>query len=36
MVLPVPGGPNKRIPLGGALKPVNNSGRLEGRITVWY
>ena len=25
-VLPVPGGPNKRIPFGGARRPVNRWG----------
>ena len=34
MVLPVPGGPKSRMPFGGARRPVNKSGRLEGRITV--
>jgi hypothetical protein len=29
-VLPVPGGPNRRSPLGGALRPVNISGRSIG------
>jgi hypothetical protein len=35
IVLPVPGGPKRRIPLGGARRPVNKSGRFDGRITVW-
>ena len=33
-VLPVPGGPYKRIPFHGFLEPVNNSGNLTGRITA--
>ena len=33
-VFPVPGGPNRRIPLGGALIPVKTSGNCEGRITA--
>ena len=34
IVFPVPGGPKSRMPFGGARRPVNKSGRLEGRITV--
>ena len=34
IVFPLPGGPNSSSPLAGALKPVNNSGRMEGRITI--
>mmetsp|Transcript_41486 Transcript_41486/g.103662 ORF Transcript_41486/g.103662 Transcript_41486/m.103662 type:complete len:245 (-) Transcript_41486:97-831(-) len=33
-VLPVPGGPNSRTPLGGDLRPVKRSGRRAGRITA--
>ena len=33
-VLPVPGGPYKRIPFQGFLFPSNNSGNLTGRITA--
>ena len=29
-----PGGPKKRIPFGGALRPVNNSDLSEGRMTT--
>ena len=35
MVLPVPGGPKRRIPLGGARKPVKRSGRFAGKMTVY-
>ncbi len=35
-VFPVPGGPKSRIPMGGALKPVKISGRLAGRMTVYF
>jgi len=31
-VFPVPGGPNKRTPLGGDRTPVNKSGRRSGII----
>ena len=33
-VLPVPGGPNNNMPLGTALRPVNNSGRCIGQMTI--
>jgi len=33
-VFPVPGGPYRRTPLGGALKPVKRSGRKLGKITA--
>ena len=33
MVLPLPGGPNNRIPRVGARRPVNSSGRRLGKIT---
>jgi len=32
-VFPFPGGPYRRIPLGGALIPWNMSGRALGKIT---
>lgn len=32
IVLPVPGGPKRRTPLGGARRPVNMSGRRLGRM----
>jgi len=35
-VLPVPGGPYKRIPFQGFLVPLNNSGNLIGKITASY
>lgn len=35
-VLPVPGGPNNRIPLGGRRNPVNISGRNKGQTTISY
>lgn len=35
-VLPVPGGPNNNIPLGGDLNPVNRSGLCDGRTTASY
>lgn len=35
IVFPVPGGPNSRIPFGGARRPVNKSGRFDGKITVY-
>lgn len=35
-VLPVPGGPNNMIPLGGALMPVNISGRNIGQIIISF
>lgn len=34
IVLPVPGGPNNKIPLGGALNPVNKSGRSIGQTII--
>ena len=34
IVFPVPGGPKRRIPFGGARNPVKRSGRFEGRMTV--
>lgn len=34
MVLPVPGGPNNSIPLGGALMPVNMSGLNIGQTII--
>jgi hypothetical protein len=34
IVLPVPGGPNNNMPLGGALKPVNISGRSIGQTII--
>lgn len=34
IVLPVPGGPNKSIPLGGALNPVNISGLNIGHTII--
>ena len=33
-VFPVPGGPNKRIPLGGERRPVNISGLSNGKTTI--
>ena len=33
-VLPVPGGPNKRMPLGGARSPVKMSGLSIGNTTI--
>ena len=33
-VLPVPGGPNKSMPLGTARKPVKSSGRRIGQMTI--
>mmetsp|Transcript_51053 Transcript_51053/g.100073 ORF Transcript_51053/g.100073 Transcript_51053/m.100073 type:complete len:367 (+) Transcript_51053:163-1263(+) len=36
MVLPVPGGPCKRIPLHGCLKPVKNSGSNIGRSMLSF
>mmetsp|Transcript_22520 Transcript_22520/g.52515 ORF Transcript_22520/g.52515 Transcript_22520/m.52515 type:complete len:219 (-) Transcript_22520:209-865(-) len=33
-VLPVPGGPNNKSPLGGERMPVKRSGRDAGRITI--
>ena len=33
-VLPVPGGPKSRTPLGGARSPVNRSGLRLGRMTA--
>ncbi|KAG8231883.1 hypothetical protein J437_LFUL009732 [Ladona fulva] len=33
-VLPLPGGPNNRRPLAGALKPVKSSGRRAGRTAI--
>lgn len=33
-VLPVPGGPNNRIPLGGCRRPVKISGRFMGHNTI--
>ena len=35
IVFPVPGGPKSRMPFGGARRPLNKSGRFEGRITVY-
>ena len=35
-VLPVPGGPNNRIPLGGARIPVNISGLNIGQIIISF
>lgn len=34
IVLPVPGGPKSKIPLGGALNPVNISGRSIGQTII--
>lgn len=34
IVFPVPGGPNNRIPLGGALMPVKISGRSIGQTII--
>ena len=34
MVLPVPGGPKKSTPLGGARRPENRSGRMCGSTTA--
>jgi hypothetical protein len=33
-VFPVPGGPNKRMPLGGARRPVKMSGLNNGNTTT--
>lgn len=33
-VLPVPGGPNNRMPRGGRRKPVKRSGRNRGHTTA--
>ena len=35
-VFPVPGGPNKRIPLGGERSPVNISGLSNGKTTISF
>lgn len=35
-VLPVPGGPKRRIPLGGRRRPVNISGRSRGQTTASF
>ena len=34
IVFPVPGGPNNNIPFGGALNPVNRSGRSIGQTII--
>ena len=34
-VLPVPGGPYRRIPIQGFLAPLNKSGKRNGRITAY-
>lgn len=36
IVFPVPGGPNNNIPRGGALKPVNKSGRNIGHTIISF
>ena len=36
IVLPLPGGPNKRRPLAGALSPLNRSGLSVGNITAGW
>lgn len=36
IVLPVPGGPNSRMPRGGRRKPVNISGRRIGQTTASF
>ena len=33
-VFPVPGGPNKRMPFGGARRPVKISGLSNGKTTI--
>lgn len=33
-VLPLPGGPNSSNPRDGVRRPVNNSGRNDGKITI--
>ena len=35
-VFPVPGGPNKRMPFGGARRPVKMSGLNRGNTTISF